>query len=193
LVSPVPNHRITTPYRKEGKLWKLGYHTGIDYKAATGTNVVAAQAGRVLEVSQRVSWGESYGTAVIVLHRDMTRAIYAHLSKTNVVRGQAVAMGERIGKVGNTGNSTGSHLHFEVRKGNNATGEGYKYGDDVDPMPYLSDDEVTLGLNEWKDTNAKPAKPTNSTKPRRPSGSGGSKPARRNGNGLGNGNGVHRG
>lgn len=193
MVSPVPNHRITTPYRKEGKLWKLGYHTGIDYKAATGTNVVAAQAGRVLEVSQRVSWGESYGTAVIVLHRDMTRAIYAHLSKTTVVRGQAIAMGERIGKVGNTGNSTGSHLHFEVRKGNNATGEGYKYGDDVDPMPYLSDDEVTLGLNEWKDTNAKPAKPTNSAKPRQPGRSSSSKPARRNGNRLGNGDGVHRG
>jgi hypothetical protein len=57
-----------------------------------GTNVVAAQAGRVLEVSQRVSWGESYGTAIIVLHRDMTRAIYAHLSKTLVVRGQQVEM-----------------------------------------------------------------------------------------------------
>ena len=170
LVNPVPNHRITTPYRKEGKLWKLGYHTGIDYRAATGTNVVAAQAGRVLEVSQRVSWGEAYGTAVIVLHRDMTRAIYAHLSKTNVVKGQALEMGDRIGKVGNTGNSTGSHLHFEVRKGNNGNGDGYKYGDDVDPMPYLSDDEVFIPL-PWKDNNAKPTKSTNTKKPRRPSGS----------------------
>jgi murein DD-endopeptidase MepM/ murein hydrolase activator NlpD len=57
-----------------------------------GTNVVAAQDGRVLEVSQRVSWGESYGTAIIVLHRDMTRAIYAHLSKTMVGRNQEFAL-----------------------------------------------------------------------------------------------------
>jgi murein DD-endopeptidase MepM/ murein hydrolase activator NlpD len=174
MVNPVPNYKITTPYKREGKLWRLGYHTGIDYKAPSGTNVVAAQAGRILEVSQRVSWGESYGTAIIVLHRDMTRAIYAHLSKTLVVKGQSVEMGERIGKVGSTGNSTGAHLHFEVRTGNNKTGEGYKYGDDTDPAPYLTDSEVSLGLTEWKDPNAKP-KPTKSAtpkKPRRASGSG---------------------
>lgn len=174
MVNPVPGYKISTAYKKPGALWKAGYHTGIDYKAPTGTLVVAAQPGRVLEVG-RVSWGDSYGTAIIILHRDMTRSIYAHLSKALVTKGQVVAMGDRIGKVGSTGNSTGSHLHFEVRTGNNGDGTGYKYGDDVDPAPYVSDQEVSLGLNPVKKVaNAKP-KPTKSTtpkKPRRSSGSG---------------------
>jgi len=174
MVNPVPNYKVTTPYKREGKLWKLGYHTGVDFKAPAGTKVVAAQAGRVLEVSQRVSWGTSYGTAVIVLHRDMTRCIYAHLSKVKVRRGQEIEMGETIGKVGNTGNSTGAHLHYEVRTGNNKTGEGYKYGDDIDPAPYLLDSEVSLGLTEWKepDVKPKPTKSATSKKPRRTGGSG---------------------
>ena len=168
MVNPVPGYKVTTPYKREGSHWKLGYHTGIDYKAPAGTNVVAAQDGRVIEVSQRVSWGESYGTAVIVLHRDMTRAIYAHLSKTLVTRGQTLRAGDRLGKVGSTGNSTGPHLHFEVRTGNNADGSGYKYGDDVDPMPYVSDQEISLGLNPVKKVaNAKP-KPAKSTTPKKP-------------------------
>jgi murein DD-endopeptidase MepM/ murein hydrolase activator NlpD len=48
MVNPVPNYKVTTPYKREGKHWKLGYHTGIDYAAPTGTNVVAAVGGRVL-------------------------------------------------------------------------------------------------------------------------------------------------
>lgn len=167
MVNPVPNHRITTPYKQKGAMWKLGYHTGVDYRAPMGTNVVAAQAGRVLEVSQQVSWGESYGSAIIVLHRDMTRAIYAHLSKTLVRPNQPIEMGERIGKVGSTGNSTGPHLHFEVRTGNPKTGEGYKYGDDTDPAPYLLNEEVSLGLTSWKEVDAKP-KPTKSATPKKP-------------------------
>jgi murein DD-endopeptidase MepM/ murein hydrolase activator NlpD len=172
MVNPVPGYKVTTPYKREGKLWKLGYHTGVDFKAPAGTPVVAAQAGRVLEVSQRVSWGESYGTAVIVLHRDMTRAIYAHLSKAVVTRGQQIEMGQRIGKVGSTGNSTGAHLHFEVRTGNNGDGSGYKYGDDVDPAPYLADEEISLGFKPWKeaDDKPKPTKPATPRKPRRPGG-----------------------
>ncbi len=160
MVNPVPGYKVTTPYKREGSHWKLGYHTGIDYRAPSGTNVVAAQDGRVIEVSQRVSWGESYGTAVIVLHRDMTRAIYAHLSKTLVTRGQTLRAGDRLGKVGSTGNSTGPHLHFEVRTGNN-----------VDPMPYVSDQEISLGLNPVKkvaNAKPKPAKSTTPKEPRRP-------------------------
>lgn len=173
--NPVPGYKVTTPYKREGKLWKLGYHTGVDYKAPAGTLVVAAQDCRVLEVSQRVSWGESYGTAVIVVHRDMTRAIYAHLSKTLVTKGQPLRAGDKIGKVGSTGNSTGAHLHFEVRTGNNGDGSGYKYGDDVDPAPYVSNQEVSLGLqaiSEVANAKPKPAKSTTPKKPRRASGSG---------------------
>jgi len=175
MVNPVPGYKVTTPYKREGKWWKLGYHTGIDYRAPQRTNVVAAQDCRVLEVSQRVSWGGSYGTAIIVLHRDMTRAIYAHLSKTMVGRNQELRAGDKIGKVGSTGNSTGPHLHFEVRTGNNKDGTGYKYGDDVDPALYVSDSEVSLGLNQIKkvaNAKPKPTKSTTSKKPRRASGSG---------------------
>jgi murein DD-endopeptidase MepM/ murein hydrolase activator NlpD len=166
--NPVPGYKVTTAYKKPGSHWKAGYHTGIDYRAPQGAPVVAAQAGRVLEVG-KVSWGDSYGTAVIVVHRDMTRAIYAHLSKVLVRRGQELEAGDRLGKVGSTGNSTGSHLHFEVRTGNNGDGSGYKYGDDVDPVPYISDSEISLGLKPVKkvaDDKPKPAK-----KPGRPSGS----------------------
>jgi murein DD-endopeptidase MepM/ murein hydrolase activator NlpD len=144
MVNPVPNYKVTTPYKREGKLWKLGYHTGIDYSAPQGTNVVAAVGGRVLYAGRLSPWGASYGNAIIVLQRDMTRAIYAHLSKILVNNGQEIKTGERIGKVGNTGNSTGSHLHFEVRQGNNKTGEGYKYGDDIDPAPYIVDGEPDI-------------------------------------------------
>ena len=161
MTNPVLNYKISTPYKRKGELWKLGYHTGVDFKAPAGTPVVAAQAGRVLEVSQRVSWGESYGSAIVVMHKDMSRAIYAHLSKTLVQKDAQIQMGQLIGKVGNTGNSTGSHLHFEVRSGNNKDGSGYKYGDDIDPTPYLADDEVTLGLERiGKVPNAKGGKST---------------------------------
>jgi murein DD-endopeptidase MepM/ murein hydrolase activator NlpD len=105
----------------------------------------------------------------------MTRAIYAHLSKTMVGRNQELRAGDKIGKVGSTGNSTGAHLHFEVRTGNNKDGSGYKYGDDVDPAPYISDSEVSLGLNPIKkvaNAKPKPTKSTTSKKPRRASGSG---------------------
>jgi len=125
MVNPVPNYKVTTPYKREGKWWKLGYHTGIDYAAPMRTNVIAAVGGRVLYAGKLSPWGASYGNAIIVLHRDMTRAIYAHLSKILVTANQEIKTGERIAKVGNTGNSTGAHLHFEVRDGNKKTGEGY--------------------------------------------------------------------
>ena len=93
-----------------------------------------------------------------------------------VRKGEALRAGDRLGKVGSTGNSTGAHLHFEVRTGNNADGSGYKYGDDCDPAPYVSDSEVSLGLNPVKkvaDAKPKPAKSTTPKKPRR-TGRGGS-------------------
>ena len=152
MVNPVPKYKVTTPYKREGKHWKLGYHTGIDYAAPTGTDVIAAVGGRVLYAGKLTPWGARYGNAIIVFHRDITRAIYAHLSKILVPGNQELTTGQRIGKVGNTGNSTGAHLHFEVRQGNNKTGEGYKYGDDIDPMKYVVDGEpdITLPLIEPK-------------------------------------------
>ena len=129
MVNPVPKHRITTAYRIPGKHWECGYHTGVDYKAKEGTDVVACKFGRVLEVGRNVSFGPSYGLSVIIDHGDGIRAIYAHLSKTRVKVGDRVKAGDKIGEVGSTGNSTGPHLHLETRI------TPFKYANkDVDPQ-----------------------------------------------------------
>ena len=114
MASPVPGKKITTPFGKKGSMWKFGFHTGVDYACPTGTDICAAYDGKVLEVG-RVSWGPAYGTAVVIDHGNGFRAIYAHLSRALVKRGQKVKIGQHIGEAGNTGNSSGSHLHFEVR------------------------------------------------------------------------------
>ncbi|WP_323749738.1 M23 family metallopeptidase [Curtobacterium sp. VKM Ac-1376] len=85
-------------------------HQGVDFAAAIGTPVVAAMPGRV--VSAGVLGG--YGNQVLLQHADGTRTRYGHLSVIGVRPGQTVVAGQRIGAVGNTGVSTGAHLHFEV-------------------------------------------------------------------------------
>jgi murein DD-endopeptidase MepM/ murein hydrolase activator NlpD len=75
-------------------------------------------------------WAGAYGYEVVIRHRDGRYSQYAHLSAVTVSAGRPVNAGQRIGRSGSTGNSTGPHLHFEVR-----TGPGY--GSDVDPLRYL--------------------------------------------------------
>lgn len=115
MVNPVPGKKITSAYRIPGKHWSCGYHTGVDYAAPTGTPVVAAKFGKVLEAKDGVSFGPSYGLAVIIDHGQGVRAVYGHLSKINVKAGDKVGAGDKIGEIGSTGNSTGPHLHFEAR------------------------------------------------------------------------------
>jgi murein DD-endopeptidase MepM/ murein hydrolase activator NlpD len=88
------------------------FHTGLDYPAGVGTPVVAAASGRV--VFAGFSAG-GWGNLVILAHGGVTRTLYAHLSRVNVRVGQMVTAGRQIGRVGSTGNSSGPHLHFEVR------------------------------------------------------------------------------
>lgn len=85
-------------------------HQGLDFAAPTGTAVVAAMSGRVVSAG---AFG-GYGNQVLLQHADGSQTRYGHLSQIGVRVGQAVAAGQRIGAVGNTGVSTGSHLHFEV-------------------------------------------------------------------------------
>ncbi|MEJ5867036.1 M23 family metallopeptidase [Pseudokineococcus sp. 5B2Z-1] len=92
-------------------------HGGVDIAAATGTPVRAADSGVVSIAGTRAD-SASYGIFVRLHHGTRYRTIYAHLSKLAVVPGQTVAEGQVIGYVGNTGNSYGSHLHFEVRLDN---------------------------------------------------------------------------
>jgi murein DD-endopeptidase MepM/ murein hydrolase activator NlpD len=125
LVAPV-SASLGTPYRKAGSSWSKGYHTGVDFPVPTGTSVKSVASGSVVSAG----WGGSYGYQVVIRHGDGRYSQYAHLSAISVRDGQTVSAGQRIGRSGSTGNSSGPHLHFEVR-----TGPGF--GTDVDPIAYL--------------------------------------------------------
>lgn len=122
-----------TGYRTAGSTWSMGYHTGVDFPVATGTSVKAVTDGRVVSAG----WAGSFGYEVIVRHGDGRFSQYAHLSAISVSAGQPVNGGQQVGRVGSTGNSTGPHLHFEVRT-------GPTFGTDVDPVAYLRQNGVTV-------------------------------------------------
>lgn len=122
---PVPNSReITQEYSAE--------HKAIDIAASSGSPVYAAEDGTVSYVqiwdgSYDTTGMMSYGHMVEIRHADGNTTLYAHLSEINVQQGEKVVRGQRIGRVGSTGNATGPHLHFEV-----ITSEGK-----ADPADYL--------------------------------------------------------
>jgi murein DD-endopeptidase MepM/ murein hydrolase activator NlpD len=124
---------LGTSYRAAGSSWSKGYHTGVDFPVPTGTTVKSVAAGEVVSSG----WGGSFGYQVVVRHTDGRYSQYAHLSAIAVKSGQKVSAGQRIGRSGSTGNSTGPHLHFEVR-----TGPGF--GSDIDPVAYLRAGGVRL-------------------------------------------------
>ncbi len=103
----------------------LGYsrfHAGIDFAAAQGSPIYAADSGRVIFSG----WYGGYGQAVIIDHGGGISTLYAHTSRLLVSEGQAVQQGQAIAAVGSTGLSTGPHLHFEVRQnGNPVNPAGY--------------------------------------------------------------------
>jgi hypothetical protein len=101
-------------------------HSGLDIAAPTGTAVRAAASGRVTIRG----WVSGYGNYICVAHR-ITTSCYAHLSSYKTTLGARVRQGQVIGAVGSTGNSTGPHLHFEIRRGT-AT-----WGTPVNPLPLL--------------------------------------------------------
>ena len=104
-------------------------HTGIDFAISQGTPVGAAVSGTIAQVNDSGSKG--YGRHVIVQGDNGKWFVYGHLSQPKVSKGQHVEAGNLIGLSGNTGNSTGPHLHFEAR--NNS-----RYGSDISPYPYLT-------------------------------------------------------
>ncbi|MDF6017320.1 transglycosylase family protein [Streptomyces sp. JH34] len=114
-----------TPYHQAGS-WSSGYHTGVDFPVPTGTSVKAVASGKVVSAG----WAGAYGYEIVIRHSDGRYSQYAHLSSLHVREGQQVGGGRRIARSGSTGNSTGPHLHFEIR-----TGPGY--GSDIDPLAYL--------------------------------------------------------
>ncbi|WSQ07474.1 transglycosylase family protein [Streptomyces sp. NBC_01231] len=132
MVSPV-GAGTGTPYHKAGSSWSKGYHTGVDFPVPTGTSVKSVGAGTVVSAG----WEGSFGYQVVIRHSDGRYSQYAHLSAISVKSGQTVGGGQRIGRSGSTGNSTGPHLHFEVR-----TGPGF--GTDIDPVAYLRSGGVRI-------------------------------------------------
>ncbi|MCB5179385.1 M23 family metallopeptidase [Streptomyces antimicrobicus] len=131
-VAPVSGG-ISTAYRASGAMWSSGHHTGVDFIAASGTSVKAVGAGTVVTAG----WGGAYGNEVVVRHADGRYSQYGHLSRLSVSVGQTVSAGQQLGLSGSTGNSTGPHLHFEIR-----TGAGY--GSDIDPLAYLRSKGVSI-------------------------------------------------
>jgi murein DD-endopeptidase MepM/ murein hydrolase activator NlpD len=93
------------------------FHNGIDIKGSTGTPVRAAMAGRV----SSVGYDNVFGNYVIISHHSGYRTLYGHMNVIRTRTGAYVSQGERIGDVGNTGQSTGSHLHFTVYKNGTTT------------------------------------------------------------------------
>lgn len=126
---PVPRTAVITQTfsehvrRAQANGWK-NYNGGIDWAIPTGTPIKAAQKGTVKRVRHDAT---GYGNHVIIQHDDGYETVYAHLMDFGVSVGNTVKAGDMIGRSDNTGNSTGPHLHFELRKD----------GLPVDPMPLL--------------------------------------------------------
>lgn len=118
--------KLGTPYHQQGGAWSSGYHTGIDFAVSTGTSIHAIGPGKVVSAGS----GGAYGNEIVIRHPDGIYSQYAHLSRLRVSEGDNVSGGQIIGLSGETGNTFGPHLHFEIRN-------GPKYGSDVSPLPYL--------------------------------------------------------
>ncbi|MGV9312949.1 peptidoglycan DD-metalloendopeptidase family protein [Streptomyces sp. NPDC003691] len=131
-VAPVDRYRLSAGFGSGGARW-VHRHTGQDFAVDTGTPVRSVGAGRV----QSVSCGGAFGIQIVVQHPGGYYTQYAHLSAVTVGQGLRVGTGQVIGLAGSTGNSTGPHLHFEVRL------TPY-LGSGVDPAGWLRERGVSL-------------------------------------------------
>lgn len=111
-IKPISGGRLTSNYGKRKSPMKgaSSNHKGTDWAIPTGTAVMASCGGTVA----KAGWGSGYGYVVYINHSDGRQTRYGHLSKVLVKAGQTVKQGEKIALSGNTGNSTGPHLHFEI-------------------------------------------------------------------------------
>lgn len=125
-VKPINGGRLTSNFGKRAapKKGASTYHKGVDWATPTGTPVYASCGGTVT----KAGWGSGYGYVVYINHEDGRQTRYGHLSKVLVSAGQKVKQGDKIALSGNTGVSTGPHLHFEILIN----------GSQVNPLKYLN-------------------------------------------------------
>ncbi|KUL39614.1 M23 family metallopeptidase [Streptomyces regalis] len=136
-VSPVKKYTKSASFAQAGGMWQ-STHSGQDFAVASGTQVVAAHGGTVVKAGGNGAGdGPAYGNAVVIKHGNGSYSQYAHLSRIDVKVGQVVKTGQHIAKSGNTGNSSGPHLHFEIRTTAN-------YGSAVDPVAFLRAKGLTI-------------------------------------------------
>lgn len=125
-IKPISGGRLSSGFggRSAPTKGASTYHKGVDWATPTGTAVMASCGGTVT----KAGWGSGYGYVVYIQHEDGRETRYGHLSKVLVSVGQKVTQGQKIALSGNTGVSTGPHLHFEIRINGSA----------VNPLNYLN-------------------------------------------------------
>lgn len=119
------NFRVTCEYKRKGS-WACGWHTGIDLVGDSDT-IYGTCDGTVT----KIGWDNSYGNYITVKAPDGKYHWFCHLSKVTCSEGDKISRTTKIGVMGSTGNSTGKHLHFEIRNSSN------KYADNSDPAAYM--------------------------------------------------------
>lgn len=117
--------RVTCEYKRKGN-WAAGWHTGIDL-VCDNDIIYGTCDGTVT----KIGWDNSYGNYITVKAPDGKFHWFCHLSKVTCTEGQKISRTTQIGVTGNTGNSTGKHLHFEIRNSSN------KYADNSNPADYM--------------------------------------------------------
>jgi len=125
-IKPISGGRLSSTfgYRSRPTKGASTYHKGVDWATPVGTAVMASSGGTVT----RAGWASGYGYVIYIDHADGRQTRYGHLSKILVSVGDTVSQGEKIALSGNTGVSTGAHLHFEILIG----------GSQVNPLNYLN-------------------------------------------------------
>lgn len=117
--------QVTCEYKRKGS-WAAGWHTGIDL-VCDNDIIYGTCDGTVT----KIGWDNSYGNYITVKAPDGKFHWFCHLSKVTCTEGQKISRTTQIGVMGNTGNSTGKHLHFEIRNSSN------KYADNSNPADYM--------------------------------------------------------
>lgn len=148
-LKPVKNFRLTSEYgvRRDPFVGRAAMHSGIDMAGPVGEPIYATADG----VVGRAGWGNGYGKVIDLDHGRGIETRYAHLSAILVKPGQEIKRGDLIGRMGSTGRSTGSHLHYEVRID----------GRSVNPVPFLQSAEQLAAVHvRAMDGKGGPALPT---------------------------------